>query len=146
MTGDWGPNPHDSRHCGALKKQPVSPGERCRRPSGWGTTHVGFGRCKLHGGATRYRHGRHSVVVQRHHLPAVRETMKNYAVKATIDLLTVLVPDDALRLELFKTIFEAAGLARRDEWPESTGHDTSDQAATAKGVDGGDHTDPAMQQ
>lgn len=34
--------------CGSPKK----PGREglCRRPAGWGTDHVGFGRCKLHGG------------------------------------------------------------------------------------------------
>lgn len=26
---------------------------KCKRPSGWGTEHVGIGRCKLHGGSTR---------------------------------------------------------------------------------------------
>lgn len=26
---------------------------KCRRPSGWGTEHVGHGRCKLHGGSTQ---------------------------------------------------------------------------------------------
>lgn len=26
---------------------------RCRRPAGWGTDHVGFGSCKLHGGSTQ---------------------------------------------------------------------------------------------
>jgi len=28
-------------------------GGKCRRPGGWGTDHVGAGRCKLHGGSTR---------------------------------------------------------------------------------------------
>lgn len=37
----------DSRYCGAKKKQ----GEgNCTRPAGWGTSHAGAGRCKLHGG------------------------------------------------------------------------------------------------
>ena len=41
---------HDSRHCGARKRQ----GEgTCTRPAGWGTDHVGEGSCKLHGGSTR---------------------------------------------------------------------------------------------
>jgi len=41
---------HDSRHCGAKKRQ----GEgNCTRPAGWGTDHVGEGPCKLHGGKTR---------------------------------------------------------------------------------------------
>jgi hypothetical protein len=36
--------------CGATKRQ----GDKapCRRPAGWGTEHVGFGTCKLHGGST----------------------------------------------------------------------------------------------
>ena len=36
--------------CGATRRQgDKSP---CRRPAGWGTSHVGFGTCKLHGGST----------------------------------------------------------------------------------------------
>lgn len=36
--------------CGANKKN----GEGvCKRPAGWGTNHVGVGRCKLHGGKTQ---------------------------------------------------------------------------------------------
>jgi hypothetical protein len=34
--------------CGAHKKK----GGTCGRPAGWGTDHVGVGRCKLHGGCT----------------------------------------------------------------------------------------------
>lgn len=34
--------------CGAKRRH----GGACTRPSGWGTDHVGAGRCKLHGGAT----------------------------------------------------------------------------------------------
>lgn len=37
--------------CGATRHQ--GNGATCRRPAGWGTDHVGFGRCKLHGGSTR---------------------------------------------------------------------------------------------
>lgn len=37
----------DSR-CGARKRS----GGTCGRPAGWGTTHAGWGRCKLHGGST----------------------------------------------------------------------------------------------
>lgn len=37
------------RFCGAKKRQ----GEGdCHRPAGWGTSHPGIGRCKLHGGST----------------------------------------------------------------------------------------------
>lgn len=40
---------HDKPKCGAPKRQ----GEgSCTRPAGWGTDHVGIGKCKLHGGST----------------------------------------------------------------------------------------------
>lgn len=32
----------------------------CQQPAGWGTDHVGQGRCKLHGGSIPVRHGRYS--------------------------------------------------------------------------------------
>jgi hypothetical protein len=51
---------HDSRHCGARKHQ--GPGT-CRRPAGWGTSHAGTGRCKLHGGSTR-NHRQHAARVK----------------------------------------------------------------------------------
>jgi hypothetical protein len=35
-------------HCHAKTRA----GGRCKKPSGWGTDHVGTGRCKLHGGST----------------------------------------------------------------------------------------------
>jgi hypothetical protein len=42
---------HDSRPlCGATKRD--GSGDPCRRPAGWGTTHVGSGTCKLHLGST----------------------------------------------------------------------------------------------
>lgn len=34
--------------CGAKTRA----GGACQRPSGWGTDHAGYGRCKLHGGST----------------------------------------------------------------------------------------------
>lgn len=41
---------HDKNYkiCGAKTKR----GTPCKRPAGWGTNHVGEGRCKLHGGAS----------------------------------------------------------------------------------------------
>lgn len=44
MTEQPGPKPR----CGAKKRA----GGPCGRPAGWGTDHVGRGRCKLHGGST----------------------------------------------------------------------------------------------
>lgn len=45
--------------CGGKKRQ----GGLCQRPAGWGTNHVGEGKCKLHGGMAGrpIEHGRYSV-------------------------------------------------------------------------------------
>lgn len=56
----WRPNAENPRkqtskaqeapqYCNARKKNGVP----CSRPAGWGTSHLGFGTCKLHGGSTR---------------------------------------------------------------------------------------------
>jgi len=42
--------------CGA----PNRAKEPCKRPAGWGTAHLGEGRCKLHGGNAKIKHGRYS--------------------------------------------------------------------------------------
>lgn len=42
----------DKPKCGAQKRQ-GAPGETCTFVAGWGTDHVGTGRCRLHGGNTR---------------------------------------------------------------------------------------------
>lgn len=54
--------------CGAKKRD--GSGECCGLPAGWGTDHVGEGRCKLHGGNTprgadspHFRHGQRSAHV-----------------------------------------------------------------------------------
>lgn len=38
------------KHCGA--KRTKRGGEPCTKPKGWGTSHPGWGTCKLHGGST----------------------------------------------------------------------------------------------
>lgn len=50
-------------YCGGKTRS----GSPCKRPAGWGTDHVGTGKCKLHGGASKkgvesatYEHGRYS--------------------------------------------------------------------------------------
>jgi hypothetical protein len=75
------PYDSDARYCGARKRQPTYPGETCRRPSGWGTWHVGIGHCELHGGARGYKHGRYSRVAREHMLPAVRRQMADYCIR-----------------------------------------------------------------
>lgn len=52
-TGEAMTNPADTAdddraRCGAGRRQ----GGACSQPAGWGTDHVGVGRCKLHGGST----------------------------------------------------------------------------------------------
>jgi hypothetical protein len=42
----WRPPKHI---CGARAR---STGKPCGRPAGWGTSHQGYGSCKLHGGCT----------------------------------------------------------------------------------------------
>lgn len=39
---------HEKAYCEAKTRG----GGPCRRPAGWGTDHLGIGKCKLHGGAT----------------------------------------------------------------------------------------------
>lgn len=46
--------------CGAKTRR----GTPCKKPAGWGTDHVGIGRCKLHGGATPIKHGLYSTVTE----------------------------------------------------------------------------------
>ena len=51
--------------CNALKRQLDDDGtrRRCTLPAGWGTTHVGIGACRKHGGSTR-NHARFAEVEQ----------------------------------------------------------------------------------
>jgi hypothetical protein len=51
MTAKPAASGRDSKPlCGAQRRQADA---KCRRPAGWGTDHVGFGKCKLHGGSTK---------------------------------------------------------------------------------------------
>lgn len=48
--------------CGAQRRQ-APQGTTCRRPAGWGTDHVGWGACKLHGGCVA-THGKSAAFAQ----------------------------------------------------------------------------------
>lgn len=48
----WGNMPR----CGALTRDD----DPCKLPAGYGTDHVGQGRCKFHGGSSHIKHGRYS--------------------------------------------------------------------------------------
>jgi hypothetical protein len=59
-------------------------GGHCRKRAGWGTGHVGEGRCRLHGGATPIKHGRYSTITR----PRIRELLDQYEDDpAPLDLL-----------------------------------------------------------
>lgn len=51
--------------CGAKTNEKFNGGRPCQRIAGFGTTHVGTGRCKLHGGNNPIKHGLYSQVVPR---------------------------------------------------------------------------------
>lgn len=66
--------------CGAKNRQ----GKPCQQAAGWGTDHPGKGRCKLHGGASRVKHGRYSTIQR----PRIRELLDQYENDpAPLDLL-----------------------------------------------------------
>lgn len=48
-TGHDSRQAHARNYCNAARRQQPGP---CTRPAGWGTEHVGYGNCKLHGGNT----------------------------------------------------------------------------------------------
>jgi hypothetical protein len=48
------------RICGARTRNEATQNELCQRPAGWGTSHAGVGRCKLHGGSKMMKPTRYS--------------------------------------------------------------------------------------
>jgi hypothetical protein len=72
--------------CGAQKRQ-GAPGETCTFIAGWGTDHVGVGRCRLHGGNTR---------TQRANAHAELAEQEARSVLARLDVAPVGDPLDAL--------------------------------------------------
>ncbi|MBP5896324.1 hypothetical protein [Streptomyces scabiei] len=72
--------------CGAQKRQ-GGPGETCTFVAGWGTDHVGTGRCRLHGGNTR---------TQRAAAQAEKAEEEARRVLATLDVTPVADPFAAL--------------------------------------------------
>ncbi len=85
--------------CGAKTK---SSGKPCQRPAGWGTDHVGIGKCKLHGGATPIKHGLYSKYTS-HRLADVVDRLANdeelLDLRKTIALQQALILDILERLE-----------------------------------------------
>jgi hypothetical protein len=104
--------PYDSwgKYCGARKRQPSFPGETCKRPAGWGTWHPAVGRCKLHGGARRYKHGFYSRVLRNHLMPSVKKQLAEYSIQQLYTILRARIFDDDRLNEVLWIVFEEAGL------------------------------------
>jgi hypothetical protein len=84
----------DRQYCGAKKRQ----GEGCcMRPAGWGTSHPGTGKCKLHGGGTP------------NHKTAAKTELARQAV-VTYGLPREVAPDQALLEEVHRTAGHVAWL------------------------------------
>jgi hypothetical protein len=113
------------KHCGARKRQPAYDGETCQRPAGWGTWHPGVGRCKLHGGARGYKHGRYSRVAREHLRPAVQRQLADYSIQTIYTALRARIHDDDRLNDVLWYVFEEAGLLSyldlEDETPTATG-------------------------
>lgn len=89
--------------CGATTRS----GGKCKQKAGWGTDHVGQGRCKLHGGATPIKHGRYSSVSR----TRIRDLYERHAEDAApLDVL----PELAAARALFQDFVE-----RYDEWRDA---------------------------
>lgn len=75
--------------CGG-KRRGEGAGKTCTRPAGWGTDHVGAGRCKLHGGKTpSHQQAGHKALAAR--------------AAATFGLPREVDPRDALLEEVYRT-------------------------------------------
>lgn len=90
MTDAAKPSGHDKPKCGGKRRGADSNGAPCSRPAGWGTDHVGVGRCKLHGGTTPS------------HVAAGKVAMAERAV-VTFGLPREIDPRDALLEEVYRS-------------------------------------------
>lgn len=98
-------NPHPYAICGSKR---ANQEEVCKLTAGYGTDHVGSGRCKWHGGSTppgnKLRHGRQAVALQRKLRQAYIERANEEDMRGDpIDLRAELaVQRDLLYLWLYK--------------------------------------------
>lgn len=91
--------------CGARKREKDSGqfGDRtCPQPRGWGTDHVGYGRCKWHGGNTPAGRKYAAVARAEAEVTKTRDAMRFFGARVAID------PADALLEELQRS----AGIVR----------------------------------
>jgi hypothetical protein len=87
----------------------------CSQPAGWGTSHPGQGRCKLHGGCNAITHGRYSVINR----PRIREIAEQMeADPRPLDLLPDLAQLRALYVDYIERydLWRNALLAWHTSW------------------------------
>lgn len=82
-------------------------GGRCQHPAGWRTSHLGQGRCHLHGGSTPIKHGRYSTIARE----SLRALIEQHA--ADPDPLNIF-PELAAARALFQDYVE-----RYDKWADA---------------------------
>lgn len=92
--------------CGAQTRRHTA----CERPKGWGTDHVGFGRCKLHGGSSPS--GRKAAALAR--AASLSEDLASAAVPVKVD------PTEALLLTLYSSV--ALTNAARHHYAQALDH------------------------
>ena len=88
----------EKNHCHGRRRD--ASGKACHRPAGWGTDHLGTGRCKLHGGSTPT------------HRAAARAEIARQAV-VTYGLPREVDPSQALLEEVHRTAGHVAWLGAR---------------------------------
>lgn len=76
----------DNRLCGASTHN----GYPCRRPAGWGTGHVGFGTCKLHGGSTPASSKHAEILAAEHRRAEALELLRAQGVEPVTDPVAAL--------------------------------------------------------
>lgn len=110
--------------CGAKTRA----GTPCKKEAGWGTDHLGEGRCKLHGGATPVKHGRYSSITR----PRIKDLIEQFqADPAPLDLLPEVQLLRALIIDFIErwdhytelthtwhALYDAAYLEAVQEWRE----------------------------
>lgn len=95
-----------SKNCGATTRQ----GTDCGHRAGWGTDHPGFGRCKLHGGATPT--GRKHAETLRQEYWARLVEMADPALTGLLHLVTS-AEAEPVRLGAIRDVLDRAGLGAK---------------------------------
>lgn len=120
----------EKNKCGAKTRS----GTPCKRPAGWGTDHVGSGRCKLHGGASHGRpikHGRYSKVARGSLISKIKMMQDD---PDPMDLMSELQIQRALLAEALERLGDAR-ITELPEFWEATSKLTKDVVNTVEKIE-----------